>query len=134
MTITVDQAVAAYMKLRQKKADVEAQIKDEVAQIEASMDKIEMWIKQQADAMGVSSFKTKHGTAFLTTKDYANVEDWDAVLTFIKENDAYDLLNKAVNKTAVRGYIDLNKAVPPGVTYGTKIEVSVRKPTTKAED
>lgn len=134
MTITVDQAIAAYMKLRQKKSEVEAQIKDEVAQIEAGMDKIEKWIKTQADTMGVTSFKTKHGTAFLTTKDYANVENWDATLAFIKENDAYDMLNKAVNKTAVRGYIDQHKAVPPGVNYGTKIEVSVRKPTAKVED
>jgi hypothetical protein len=134
MTITVDQAVAAYMTLRAKKAEVEARIKDEVTQLETKMDKIEAWIKTQADAMGVTSFKTKHGTAFLTTKDYANVENWDATLNFIKETGAYDMLNKAVNKTAVRGYIEQTKTVPPGVNYGTKIEVSVRKPTAKVED
>jgi hypothetical protein len=134
MTITVDQAIAAYMTLRAKKAEVEARIKDEVTQLETKMDKIEAWIKAQADALGVTSFKTKHGTAFLTTKDYANVENWDATLNFIKETGAYDMLNKAVNKTAVRGYIEQYKAVPPGVNYGTKIEVSVRKPTAKVED
>lgn len=133
MTITVDQAIAAYMTLRAKKAEVEARIKDEVTQLETKMDKIEAWIKAQADALGVTSFKTKHGTAFLTTKDYANVENWDATLNFIKETGAYDMLNKAVNKTAVRGYIEQYKAVPPGVNYGTKIEVSVRKPTAKVE-
>lgn len=134
MTITVDQAIAAYMKLRVKKSEVENRIKDEVSKLEESMDKIEKWIKTQADTLGVTSFKTKHGTAFLTTKDYANVENWDATLSFIKETGAYDMLNKAVNKTAVRGYIELNKAVPPGVNYGTKIEVNVRKPTAKVED
>lgn len=134
MTITVDQAVSAYMKLRLKKAEIEAKIKDEVSQIDASMDKIETWIKEQADTLGVTSFKTKHGTAFLTTKDYANVENWDATLAFIKDTGAFDLLNKAVNKTAVRGYIEQNKAVPPGVNYGTKIEVNVRKPTARMED
>ncbi len=88
MTITVDQAIAAYMTLRAKKAEVEARIKDEVTQLETKMDKIEAWIKAQADALGVTSFKTKHGTAFLTTKDYANVENWDATLNFIKETEA----------------------------------------------
>jgi len=34
----------------------------------------------------------------------------------------------------VRGYIEQNKVVPPGVNYGTKLEVNVRKPTAKAED
>lgn len=134
MNVTVDQAIAAYMKLRAKKSEVEARIKDEVAVIEAGMDKIEKWIKTQADTMGVTSFKTKHGTAFLTTKDYANVENWDATLNFIRQNEAYDMLNKAVNKTAVRGYIEQHKSVPPGVNYGTKIEVSVRKPTAKVEE
>lgn len=134
MTVTVDQAVAAYMKLRQKKAEVEASIKDELSQIEASMDKLEKWIKTQADAMGVSSFKTPHGTAFLTTKDYASVADWDATLAFVKETGAYNMLNKAVNKTAVREYISETKTVPPGVNYGTKVEVNVRKPTAKVED
>jgi hypothetical protein len=134
MTVTVEAAVAAYMKLRAQKTEAEARIKDEVTQIEANMGKIEAWIKTQADALGVSSFKTKHGTAFLITKDYANVADWDATLSFIKETGAFDMLNKAVNKTAVRGYIEQNKTVPPGVNYGTKVEVNVRKPTAKVED
>jgi hypothetical protein len=38
------------------------------------------------------------------------------------------MLEKRVSKIAVRGYIESNKAVPPGVTYGTKLEVNIRKP------
>ena len=92
------------------------------------MEQFEAWIKEQADAQGVTSFKTKHGTAFLITTDYAKVADWDAVLGFIRENDAYDMLEKRISKVAVRGYIDATKAVPPGVNYGTKLEVNIRKP------
>ena len=84
--------------------------------------------------MGVSSFKTKHGTAFLTTTDYANVAEWDAVLDFIRTQEAFDLLEKRVSKIAVRGYIEANKAVPPGITYGTKLEVNIRKPVARVED
>jgi hypothetical protein len=65
--------------------------------------------------------------------DFANVADWDAVLTFVRENDAYDMFEKRISKTAVRGYIDQTKAVPPGVNYGTRIEVNVRKPTNKED-
>ena len=61
----------------------------------------------------MTSFKSEHGTAFLTTVDFANVADWDAVLTFIRDTEAYDMLEKRVSKTAVRGYIEANKAVPP---------------------
>lgn len=134
MTVTVDSAIGAYMVLRRKKEAIEAKVKDDVSEIKAKMDKLEAWIKQQADAQGVTSFKTKHGTAFLTTTDYANVADWDAVLTYIRENEAYDMLEKRISKMAVRGYIEENKSVPPGVNYGTKLEVNIRKPTTKVEE
>lgn len=134
MTVTVDSVIGAYMVLRRNKEKIEAQAKTDVDKIKADMGKIESWVKQQADAMGVTSFKTKHGTAFLTTTDYASVADWDAMLSYVRENDAYDMLEKRVSKTAVRGYIELNKVVPPGVNYGTKLEVNIRKPTARAED
>jgi len=134
MTVTVDDVVAAYLKLRLKKEAIEAQVKDEVKTLKDKMEQLEAWIKEQADAQGVTSFKTKHGTAFLTTTDYANVADWDSVLTFIRENEAYDMLEKRISKVAVRGYIDANKAVPPGVNYGTKLEVNIRKPVNRVDD
>ena len=134
MSLNVDQVVAAYMKLRQQKEALEASIKEEVGAIKDKMAKMEAWIKEQADAQGVTSFKTKHGTAFLSTTDYANVADWDAVLNFIQEASAFDMLEKRVSKIAVRGYIEEHKAVPPGINYGTKLEVQIRKPTARVED
>jgi len=134
MSLTVDQVIEAYLKYRNKKEALEAEIKDQVKDLKDKMAKLEAWIKEKADADGVTSFKTANGTAFLTTTDYANVADWDAVLNFIKENEAYDMLEKRVSKTAVRGYIEQNKAVPSGVNYGTRIDVNVRKPVTKVED
>lgn len=133
MTVNVDDVIATYMKLRDQKAAIEGEVKDRVSTIKAKMEKLEAWIKEKADAEGVTSFKTKHGTAFLTTTDYANVADWDAVLTFIQEHSAYDMLEKRVSKTAVRGYIEQEKAVPPGINYGTKLEVNVRKPAAGSE-
>jgi hypothetical protein len=134
MSVKIDDVVATYMTLRDQKAAIEAEVKDKVSAIKLKMEKIEAWIKEQADAQGVTSFKTKHGTAFLTTSDYANVADWDAVLDFIRENEAYDMLEKRISKVAVRGYIEQTKAVPPGVNYGTKLEVNVRKPAASSGD
>jgi len=102
MTVRVDDVIATYMKLRNEKEAIEAEIKSQVAGLKAKMDKIEAWLKEQADAQGVTSFKGKHGTAFLTTTDYANVADWDAVLEFVKTNEAFDMLEKRVSKIAVR--------------------------------
>ena len=132
--LKMDDVVATYMRLREKKADAKAAYEDAVEAVNAKMAKLEAYIKERADAEGVTSFKTHHGTAFLTTVDYAQVADWDALLAHILENASYDMFEKRVSKTAVRGYISANKAVPPGVNYGTKLEVNVRKPTKKEED
>lgn len=134
MTVNVDDVVATYMKLRSQKESIEAEVKDRVSVLKAKMEKLEAWIKEQADVQGVTSFKTKHGTAFLTTTDYANVADWDAILDFIRTQEAFDMLEKRISKLAVRGYIEANKAVPPGVNYGTKLEINIRKPVTRVDD
>lgn len=131
MSVTIDVVIKKYMKLRAQKEAVEAEIKERVDKIKADMAKLEAYMQAKMDADGLTSFKTEYGTAFLTTTDFANVDDWDAVLRFIREEEAYDMLEKRVSKTAVRGYIDANKAVPPGIKYGTKLGVNVRKPTAR---
>lgn len=133
-SLTVDKVIAAHMKLRDKKAQIEAATKEQVREIKKQMDKLEAWIKEKADQDGVTSFKTKHGTAFLTTTDFASIENWDAALDFIINNEAFDMLEKRVSKTAVRGYIKENKEVPPGINYGTRLDVNVRKPTATGDE
>lgn len=133
-TPNIGDVIRTYMKLRDQKAAIEAELKERVADLKGKMEKLEAYLKTQMDAQGLTSFKSEYGTAFLTTTDYANVADWDAVLNFIRENDAYDMLEKRVSKIAVRGYIEANKVVPPGINYGTKLEVNIRKPGAKSED
>ena len=130
----VGDVIRTYMKLRDQKAAIEGEVKERVADLKAKMEKLEAYLKTQMDAQGLTSFKSDYGTAFLTTTDYANVADWDQVLGFIRDNEAFDMLEKRISKIAVRGYIEANKAVPPGITYGTKLEVNIRKPGAKTED
>jgi len=130
----IDQVIAAYVKLRDKKDNLEAAVKEQTKEIKAKMERLELWLREQADNQGVTSFKTKAGTAFMTTTDFANVADWDAVLDFIKTNGAFDMLEKRVSKTAVRGYIEQHKQVPSGVNYGTRLEVNVRRPTARGDE
>ena len=134
MALTIDKVIGTYLKLRGEKEAMEAETKKKVKEIKEQLVKLEAYLKERADETGVDSFKTAKGTAFLTTTDFAQVGDWDALLEFIKDNEAYDLLEKRVSKTAVRGYIEADKSVPSGVNYGTRIDVNVRKPVNKAED
>lgn len=130
----MDDVVSAYLSYRGQKEQLEREVKEKVADLKQKMLKLESYIKIEADKQGVTSFKTPHGTAFVTTSDFASVADWDAVLDYIKTNDAYDLLERRVNKLAVRDRIDAEGAPPAGVNFGTKIGVNIRKPSKKVED
>ena len=49
----------------------------------------------------------------------------------VKENEAWDLMEKRAAKIAIRAFIEEKKLVPPGVNYGTKKDLNVRRPTSK---
>tara|TARA_R110000822_G_scaffold81971_4_gene194074 strand:+ start:851 stop:1258 length:408 start_codon:yes stop_codon:yes gene_type:complete len=132
-TPNVGDVIRTYMKLRDQKAVIEGEVKGKLTDLVAKMNKLEAYLKTQMDAQGLTSFKSEYGTAFLTTTDYASVADWDKLLTFVRENEAYDMLTKSVSKTAVRSHIDETKTIPPGVNYGTKLEVNIRKPGAKED-
>jgi len=132
MTTTVGQVIETYIKLRSLKEQIDNKAKEETKEIKLKLIKLESWLQAKADEDGVKSFATDYGTAFLTTTDIAGVADWDAVLQFIKDNDAWDMLERRVSKAAVRGYIDANGAVPSGVNFGSRVTLNVRRPTKKA--
>lgn len=134
MELTTEKVIETYIKFRKQKDDIEAEAKEKVIGIKANLLKLEAWLKEKMDADGETQKKTPSGTAFITTTDFANVADWDAVLAFIQENEAWDMLEKRISKNAVRQYMDKNKSVPSGVNYGTRIDVNVRKPAKKMED
>jgi len=130
---TIANVIETYLKLRRRKEVIEAETREHVSDIKAKLAKLEAWIQAKSDETGVKSFKTDAGTAFLTTSDFASVGNWEAVLAWVKKNNAWDLLAHGVNKKSARQYIEANSAVPDGVNFGSKISVSVRKAGVKVD-
>ena len=88
----------------------------------------EQYIKDTMNQANEQQIKTAAGhMAYFTTKDSVKVGDWDATLAFIKEHNAFGLLNQAVNKTSVKEYIEENKAPPPGVEYTSFRDLAWRR-------
>ena len=87
MKYSVDTLIAKYLELRNAKAALEKETKEKVGTLEEGMSLIEATLKAEANRLGVTSFKTTSGTAFLTTVDRASVADWGAVLEYITTNN-----------------------------------------------
>lgn len=60
------------------------------------------------------------------TKDVPQVEDWDLLYKHIKKTGEFDLLNRALNKTAVDARWEAEKKVP-GVKSFKVVSLSVTK-------
>jgi hypothetical protein len=78
---------------------------------------------------GEESVKTKNGTFFRSTRFTATVNDGAAFMQHIIDNQLWDLIERRANATAVRGFAETHKHLPPGVNLNSITSVNVRAPT-----
>ncbi len=120
----MEKVVATYIKLRDRKEALEAEVKEAIKPINEKLDLIEAAMMKYMQEQGLENIKTKAGTAYQSKVNSVKVEDWESVKSFIQENQAWDILNRAVNKTAVMG--EYNGQVP-GVSIQTINKLNFRR-------
>lgn len=123
----LDKIVERYVKLRDRKSQMDAAHKAAVAEIANAMTRLENAIQVTLDKQGVEAVRTEHGTAFKSTSTSATVADWDSLLSFIRENERWDMLEKRVAKTAVDAFREEHDDLPPGVNYRQAVSIGVRR-------
>lgn len=130
MTVKAKQVVQAYIATRDDIAARKKKFDEEVKELKELQTKREKWLQQQLDDAGQESATVKGaGTYFKKKNEYVSVDDMDTFVQFLEQNKAWDLLNKAVNKSAALERMgedrDLSKV--PGLKYSSEIEVQVRR-------
>lgn len=125
----VDAVIAKYLEIRDERDRIVASVKAQTDSLNAQLTTIERWLHAKMQEVGTDQFKAKGiGTAFVKESDFCSVADWNAVLDFVREHDAWHLLTKGVSKTAVKEFLDSSDGIPPpGVNYGMKQEVMIRR-------
>lgn len=125
--IRVDEVIAKYISLRDQKDTIAAQAKAQTQEIDKQLDLIGAWLLNEANTQGVTSLACDIGTAFVKETDFAGVQNWDQTLDFIRANGMWQMLKKDVAKGAVKEFIEANGVPPPGVNWGSKKEIQVRR-------
>lgn len=125
--------IAKYVELRDRKAALEKTVREQTAQLDNLMNAIETRLTAFLDEQGVTSLKSPSGTVYFTHRESATVADWVAVLDYIRANEAWDLLEHRVSKTAVKALMEedrngeYQKPPPPGVDFRRFRTVGVRR-------
>jgi len=124
----MSEAVAKYIELRDKKAQMKAEYEALVAPVQANMEKLEAKLLAAFEAAGMDSIKTPNGTAYTATRSSATIADKDVFLDHVKTNLAWDLLEQRVSKAGVEQYQQENEgALPPGINIRVERVVNVRR-------
>lgn len=122
------EVIAAYLKFRQLKEKMADRHKEEMAPINNSMMKLEAFMLDTLNKASVDSMAFKGvGTMFKKTVSSCKVQEWDAILAWIRAHEAWEFLEHRVSKTVVQEYSEANGEIPPGVEVTFDTVVQVRK-------
>jgi hypothetical protein len=126
MTLTPADMIEKYLQLRNKVNKIEAKHKEELAPYTKVREQLENLLLAHLNDTGTDSAKCKAGTAFKSTATSVTVKDWTATLTYIKDNNLWDLLEARVSKTATVEIIEETKKPVPGVQISRATVLRVR--------
>ena len=97
---------------------------------EISADKLtKAYIKIRAERVALSAeFKSTEGLFFRTSKVKYWTSDWERMYEFILEHDIPELLDKRLNQTNLKQFLEENPDVmPKGLNIDNEYVISVRK-------
>jgi len=78
-------------------------------------------------ANNLENLKTAAGTCYVTSRTTASLADPEAFMTYVMQNQAFDLMDRRANVTAVKAFVQKHKGLPPGCNLSTIETVGVRR-------
>jgi hypothetical protein len=123
----IDERVAQYVYLRDLLAEKKKVYKADIAPIEEAMGKLGGSLLRFLNGTGQKSARTAYGTVIVLIEYSARCTDPDAFITYVRENDAWELVDRRANKTAVKVFAETHGNLPPGVELNSYQTIGVRQ-------
>lgn len=129
-TIPLDKLAKVYRRIRSEIDTLTQEYDNKVEVLKEQLEELKNAMKDQMQALGVTSVKTANGTVVLGTTTRYSTADWDSFKTFVTEHDALDLFEKRIHQGNMKQFLEENPGlVPPGLNSNSEYSISVRKPT-----
>lgn len=124
----LDDLAAAYIRIRDARSDLKRTYEAQDIELEAQMNVIAEEMLTVCKEIGADSIKTKAGTIIRSVKSRYWTNDWDSMYRFIKENDAFPLLEKRLHQTHMKEFLSENPdLLPAGLNVESEYTVVVRR-------
>ena len=127
-----EKIVRAYRNIRNRKQELNRAHEKVIADLDEKLEKLKGVMLAELNTNKGEGIRTAAGTFFRKLETIPTGSDWDAFYDWIKDNDAFDALERRIKRTFISDYMDSHDgAIPPGVSVFRRYTVEVRKPTTE---
>ncbi len=124
----LDTLTAIYLKIRDTRAENKRQFENVDKDLEEQQKMLAEQMLDSCKELGADSIKTPHGTIIRSVKSKYWTGDWDSMYRFIKEHDAFGLLEKRLHQTNMKDFLNENPdAMPMGLNVENEYTIVVRR-------
>ena len=117
-----------YIKIRDKRAELSAKFKEEDDILKGQQDKIKNALLEHCKEHNVESVRTSEGLFYRSLKKRFWTSDWESMHKFIMENEVPEFMEKRLNQTIVKTFLEENPEIAPqGLNVNSEYIISVRK-------
>jgi len=126
--IPADKLTKAYIKIRAERAALSAEFKEKDGQLSRKLTTVKNALLDYCENHNVESVRTSEGLFFRTSKTKYWTSDWERMYEFILEHDIPELLDKRLNQTNLKQFLEENPdEMPKGLNIDNEFVISVRK-------
>lgn len=127
-TISVDRLVAAYIKMRDKRAELLREYEEADGTVKAQMEAVESKLLDLCKEIGADTLGSKHGKVMRTVKTRYWTSDWESMHKFILEHKMPELLERRISQTTMKQLLEENPdLMPPGLNTDSRYAVTIRR-------
>ena len=117
-----------YLKIRDERSRLSTEYKAKDADLGQQLDKVKAALLDYCKEQGLDSVKTSEGLFYRSIKTRYWTSDWEAMHQFVMEHNVPEFLEKRLNQSNVKAFIEENPdIVPKGLNVDSEYVISVRR-------
>jgi hypothetical protein len=126
--VPLEKLTRVYIKMRDKKAKLTRELEDEIGKVEAAMKSVKTAILDHMKSIGAESLRTESGLVYRTVRTTYSTTDWESMGKFILEHGVPELLEKRIQQTNMKAFLEDNPDVlPPGLNANMEYSVTIKR-------